>query len=313
MKRKSLRALALLLLLSLVFALTSCFAPPTEEPTPPAGVPEPTPPPITDLSSVPEFSGQAYVSINGGVPYFTEGDITATSYESYSQLDSLGRCGTAMASVGRDLMPTEPREGSLSSVTPSGWMNKSYSIIDGGYLYNRAHLIGWQLTAETTNRQNLITGTRFMNVSGMLPFENLVADYIKETNNHVMYRVTPIYKGNNLVASGVLMEALSVEDGGAEISFCVYVYNNQPGIMIDYATGDSKLDDGVPFPEPGTGLPGGDGVEFAYVLNTSTKKVHKPTCHHAAGIADSIKEYTNLTLAELTAAGYSTCGTCKPQ
>ena len=166
-------------------------------------------------------------------------DLQSASFEEYSDLDNLGRCGTAFANIGRDLMPTEKR-GSIGSVKPSGWKTVKYDNVDGKYLYNRCHLIGYQLTAENANEKNLITGTRYMNVEGMLPFENLVADYIKETNNHVLYRVTPIYDGKNLVASGVQMEAESVEDEGEGVKFNVYVYNNQPGIVIDYATGDSR-------------------------------------------------------------------------
>lgn len=291
--------LALLLSLSLLFSLTACLTPEED-------------PPIyaESLADIPEFSGKAFVIINNNQPFFEEGEIVSTSYERYSPLDGLGRCGPATACVGKDLMPTEEREGSLTSVTPSGWVNAEYDIVSGCYLYNRAHLIGWQLTAETTNKENLITGTRFMNVSGMLPFEKLVADHIKEEGGHVMYRVTPIFEGNNLVASGVLMEARSVEDGGEGVTFCVYVYNNQPGIRINYATGESKKDDGVPFPEaPENPLPDGD-FEYDYILNTATKKIHKPDCHHATGLDESKREYTKETVEELEAAGYSTCGTC---
>lgn len=300
MKTRSARAAALLLILSLLLALSSCFAPDA------GGKPAYA----DSIADVPEFSGQPYVVINNNVPFFTEDEIKTTSFEEYSKLDGLGRCGAATACIGRDLMPTEDREGSLSSVTPSGWINVKYDIVDGGYLYNRAHLIGWQLTAETTNERNLITGTRFMNVDGMLPFENRVAAYIKETDNHVMYRVTPIFDGNDLVASGVLMEAYSVEDGGEELSFCVYVYNNQPGVRINYATGESKLDDGVPFPDaPSDPLPDGD-EEFDYVLNTDSKKIHLPSCHYAESMKDTHKEYSNETLEELIGKGYTKCGSC---
>ena len=164
--------------------------------------------------------------------------MTSESFEYYSDLDELGRCGTAYSSVGTDLMPTEKR-GSISKVKPSGWQVSKYDFVDGKYLYNRCHLIGYQLTAENANEKNLITGTRYLNVDGMLPFENLVADYVKETENHVLYRVTPVFEGNNLVASGVLMEAESVEDAGDGVEYCVYVYNVQPGVEIDYATGEN--------------------------------------------------------------------------
>lgn len=192
------------------------------------------------LKDIPEYSGEPYVVINGNQPNFSESDFTTTSFEKYSDLDELGRCQVAYANIGKDLMPTEER-GSISEVKPSGWENKKYDIVDGKYLYNRCHLIGFQLTGENANKKNLITGTRYLNVTGMLPFENQVADYIKETGNHVLYRVTPIFDDDNLVASGVLMEAESVEDKGEEICFYVYVYNVQPGVTIDYATGDSKL------------------------------------------------------------------------
>jgi len=194
-------------------------------------------PPVT-LADIPAFSGNAYIAINDNTPYFDDAELSSTSFESYSDLDSFGRCGVAYASVGQDLMPTEKR-GSIGDVKPSGWHTVKYDSIDGKYLYNRCHLIGYQLTGENANVKNLITGTRFLNVEGMLPFENMVADYVKETGNHVQYRVTPVFDGDNLVASGVLMEAKSVEDGGAGVLFNVYCYNNQPGITIDYATGDS--------------------------------------------------------------------------
>ena len=194
-----------------------------------------------DLDNIPAFDGKtAYVEINGNVPYFTEDEIVSDSYEEYGKLDGLGRCTYAIACIGKDIMPTEDR-GSIGSVKPSGWQTVKYDIVDGKYLYNRCHLIGYQLTGENANKQNLITGTRFLNMKGMLPFENMVADYIEETGNHVMYRATPIFKVDNLVASGVLIEATSVEDNGEGICFNVYVYNCQPGITIDYANGDSHL------------------------------------------------------------------------
>ena len=191
-----------------------------------------------DLAAIPAYSGEPYAVVNGNIPYFTDSDMTSESFEYYSDLDELGRCGTAYSSVGTDLMPTEKR-GSISKVKPSGWQVSKYDFVDGKYLYNRCHLIGYQLTAENANEKNLITGTRYLNVDGMLPFENLVADYVKETENHVLYRVTPVFEGNNLVASGVLMEAESVEDAGDGVEYCVYVYNVQPGVEIDYATGEN--------------------------------------------------------------------------
>ncbi len=198
--------------------------------------------PSVDLDSIPEFDGEtAYVLINNNVPFFTDEEKVTESYEIYGDLDELGRCTITVACIGKDLMPTEER-GSIGSVKPSGWQSVKYDIVDGKYLYNRCHLIGYQLTGENANKQNLITGTRFLNIEGMLPFEDLVADYIKETENHVMYRATPIFDGDNLVASGVLIEGWSVEDNGEGICFCVYAYNCQPGVVIDYATGDSHLE-----------------------------------------------------------------------
>lgn len=192
------------------------------------------------VSEVPEYSGEPYVVINENQPDFSEGDMTKDSFETYSDLDSLGRCQSAYANVGQDLMPTGER-GNISKIKPSGWQKAKYDIVDGKYLYNRCHLIGYQLTAENANEKNLITGTRYMNVEGMLPFENMVADYVKETGSHVLYRVTPIFVGDNLVAKGVQMEAYSVEDKGDRVCFNVFVYNVQPGITIDYATGNSRL------------------------------------------------------------------------
>ena len=187
---------------------------------------------------------QPYVELNGNQPAFTQEELTADSYETYGSLDALGRCTTAMASIGPDLMPTEDR-GDIGSVRPTGWEQNSYDWVDGKSLYNRCHLIGFQLTGENANDRNLITGTRYLNVDGMLPFENLVADYIHETGNHVLYRVTPVFQGAELVARGVQMEALSVEDGGEGVCFNVFCYNVQPGVEIDYATGENWAEEGA--------------------------------------------------------------------
>ena len=192
------------------------------------------------ISDIPAYSGKAYIEINENKPNFSASDLTTTSFEKYSPLDELGRCGVAFANVGTDIMPTSERE-SISSVKPTGWQTVKYDSISGKYLYNRCHLIGFQLTAENANELNLITGTRYLNVDGMLPFENMVADYVKETNNHVLYRVTPVFEGNDLVAKGVQIEAMSVEDNGEGIEFNVFIYNVQPGITIDYSTGNSAL------------------------------------------------------------------------
>ncbi len=193
------------------------------------------------IDEIPPFSLTPYVVLSENIPAFTEDAYTTESYEKYSPLDFLGRCGPAMACLGEDLMPTEPRE-AIGSIKPSGWQTVKYENVNGKYLYNRCHLIGFQLSGENKNERNLITGTRFFNTQGMLPFENMVADYIKETGNHVLYRVTPIFQGNNLLCDGVTIEALSVEDGGEGIQFYVFCYNAQPGIAIDYRTGESHAE-----------------------------------------------------------------------
>ena len=262
-----------------------------------------------DLDSIPPYSGEPYVVLYDNIPRFTSSEKKATSFETYGDLDSLGRCTTVYACVGRDLMP-EGERGSIGSVKPSGWQTVKYDIVDGKYLYNRCHLIGWQLTGENANEQNLITGTRYLNIKGMLPFENMIADYVKETNNHVLYRVTPIFTGNNLVANGVLMEAYSVEDNGEGICFCVYAYNVQPGIVIDYANGNSALD-GTPLPE-NTTAQSTSAEHQTYVLNTNTKKFHYPTCASAQSISEQNRQTYTGARDELIADGYSSCGNCRP-
>ncbi len=197
--------------------------------------------PQFSMEELPEYAGDGYVAVNGNRPYFETDYLVPMAFEYYSDLDALGRCGPAYACLGKELMPTEER-GSISSVKPTGWKSTKYDGISGGNLYNRCHLIGFQLSGENANEKNLITGTRYMNVESMLLFENMVADYIRETGNHVLYRVWPVFEGKNLVASGVLMEGWSVEDKGAGICFNVYVYNAQPGIEIDYATGESRAE-----------------------------------------------------------------------
>lgn len=257
---------------------------------------------VVALSDVPEFSGEPYVVINDNEPSFPAEDFTSEGFEEYSPLDDLGRCGVAYANVGLETMPTEER-GSISNVKPTGWKSVQYDFVDGKSLYNRCHLIGFQLTGENANRQNLITGTRYMNVDGMLPFENLVADYVKETENHVLYRVTPVFEGDNLVASGVQMEAQSVEDKGEGVCFNVYVYNNQPGVTIDYATGDSWASDEAP---------ADTSQESTYILNTSSRKFHKPDCGSVETISPSNKKSYTGTREELINQGYEACGKCKP-
>jgi len=279
------------------------------------------------LSDVPAYSGKAYISVNGNVPYFTAAELTTTSFETYSDLDTLGRCGVTYACIGQDLMPTKER-GSIGMVKPTGWHTVRYDdLVDGKYLYNRCHLIGYQLTGENANTQNLITGTRYLNIEGMLPFENMVADYIQETDNHVLYRVTPIFEGNNLLANGVLMEGYSVEDKGAGVSYCVFAYNVQPGIEIDYATGESKLADGAqheeqktatvtptPSPEPEKQEPvtGSEASQADYILNTNTKKFHYPTCSSVNDMKEKNKQEFFGTRDEAISNGYFPCGRCKP-
>lgn len=252
------------------------------------------------VKDIPQFTNQAYYVVNNNVPEFTDDDFTTTAYEFYSELDQLGRCGYAMACVGPEIMPTEER-GSIGQVKPSGWQMIKYDFVDGKYLYNRCHLIGYQLTGENANVRNLITGTRYLNVQGMLPFENMVADYIKETGNHVLYRVTPIFDGDNLVARGVQMEALSVEDAGEGVSFNVYVYNTQPGIIIDYATGLSSIDENLQY-----------ATEESYILNTNTRKFHKINCKNAASIKAENREEYKGSRDLVVAQGYEPCGTCDP-
>lgn len=260
------------------------------------------------LEEVPAYSGSPYVELDGNQPGFSLEERTTDSFETYSTLDALGRCGPAYACIGQDLMPTEDRE-SISSVRPTGWVQAEYDFVEGGSLYNRCHLIGFQLTGENANEENLITGTRYMNVEGMLPFENMVADYIKETGNHVLYRAAPIFEGENLVASGVVMEAFSVEDEGEGVCFHVYVYNVQPGVEIDYATGESW--------ETGDSASSAlesqaEEQETDYVLNTSSKKFHRPDCSSVDSMSEKNRQEYHGTREELIAQGYEPCGSCNP-
>lgn len=275
------------------------------------------------ISDIKPYSGQAYIVVNNNEPFFSDEDLITQSYEFYGDLDDLGRCSVAYANIGLELMPTEER-GSIGQVKPTGWQTVKYDIVDGKYLYNRCHLIGYQLSGENANEQNLITGTRYLNIEGMLPFENMVADYVKETDNHVLYRVTPIFEEDNLLASGVLMEARSVEDNGDGILFCVYAYNVQPGIIIDYATGESNLDiqeETTETPtEPTTEAPQETTVEVCeeepqgttYILNTSTKKFHYPSCSSVKQMKDkNKKEYTG-NRNDVIDMGYDPCKRCNP-
>ena len=262
------------------------------------------------LDNIPAYSGTPYVVIDDNEPDFTEDELTDQSYESYSDLDELGRCGVAESNIGTDLMPTGKR-GKIGQVKPSGWQTIKFDNVDGKYLYNRCHLIGYQLTAENANEKNLITGTRYLNVDGMLPFENMVADYIKETNNHVLYRVTPVFSGDNLVASGVQMEAKSVEDNGDGILFNVYCFNAQPGIAIDYATGDSHQDDSI-VADASKSTTAAEANVQTYVLNTNTKKFHKESCNSAKSMDASNKKIYTGSRQEIIDMGYEACGVCKP-
>lgn len=258
----------------------------------------------TDLAAIPEYTGSAYTVLNDNIPDFPKEDFTEESFETYSDMDSLGRCGVAYANIGEDLMPTTKR-GSIGQVKPSGWHTVKYDSVDGKYLYNRCHLIGYQLTAENANEKNLITGTRYLNTEGMLPFENMVADYIKETGNHVLYRVTPLFDGNNLVATGVQMEAESVEDKGDGILYNVFCYNIQPGITIDYKSGDSSENEDMPVQTEAASV-------SEFVLNTSSKKFHKPSCSSISKIKQENKEVYKGSRDALISQGYDPCKKCNP-
>lgn len=296
MKRFS---LLLCLLLSVCLVFTACVG---ETPDSSSSVPSAPESQITGENLT--YNGQPYTVLNNNIPTFTQNELKALSYETYSKLDDLGRCGVAEASVGKDIMPTEDR-GSIGQVKPSGWHTVKYDIVDGKYLYNRCHLIGFQLTGENANEQNLITGTRYFNVEGMLPFENMVADYVKETENHVMYRVTPVYDGENLVANGVKMEAYSVEDNGEGICFNVFVHNVQPGVEIDYKTGESSLANTKETQ---------DNTENkqTYVLNINSKKFHLESCNNAKDINPENKKIVETTKENLINSGYSPCKSCNP-
>lgn len=273
-----------------------------------------------DLKSVPSFSGEAYVAVNGNKPFFDTEQLTSVSTEYYSPLDSYGRCGMTYACVGQDIMPTEER-GSIGMVQPTGWHTVKYDCVDGSYLYNRCHLIGYQLSGENANVQNLITGTRYLNIQGMLPFENMVADYVKETGNHVAYRVTPIFDGTNLLANGVLMEGYSIEDDGDGICYCVFAYNSQPGVVIDYATGDSELEKQSVTPTTVTNsysetsptqATESTKASISYVLNTNTKKFHYPSCSSVKQMKESNKQYFEGDRDDVIARGYVPCKKCNP-
>ena len=264
------------------------------------------------LDAIPAYDGKAYVAVNNNEPFFTDSDMTTTAFENYSDLDPLGRCGVAYANICKDIMPTEER-GKIGMIKPSGWHTVKYDVIKDRYLYNRCHLIGYQLAGENANPKNLITGTRYLNVEGMLPFENLVADYVNNTGNHVLYRVTPMFSGSNLVANGVLIEAKSVEDNGGGILFNVYCYNVQPGVGINYENGDSWLD--------GTTGSTSSGSDSSAAENSAADSSNSETMvhitatgkkYHRAGCRTLKKSDTEVTLDEAKSMGLSPCGICNP-
>lgn len=257
-----------------------------------------------ELTDIPAYAGNSFVILDDNKPAFSKKDRERTdAFETYSDLDELGRCGVAYANICKELMPTEER-GAIGMVKPTGWHTVKYDNVEGKYLYNRCHLIGYQLAGENANEKNLITGTRYLNVTGMLKFEDQVADYVNETNHHVLYRVTPVFEGDNLVASGVEMEAYSVEDKGEGVSFHVFLYNVQPGITIDYATGESWLDDSKTTED--------NEKTLNYVLNTNTHKFHKENCESVRDIAGSNKEVYTGNREDLINMGYEPCKRCKP-
>lgn len=272
------------------------------------------------LDDIDLYRENCYVELCGNQPDYTKEEYTLKPFESYSELDDLGRCGVAYANICQELMPEEER-GEIGMVKPSGWHTVKYDCVDGKYLYNRCHLIGYQLAGENANEKNLITGTRYMNVEGMLPFENEVADYVESTNHHVLYRVTPVFSGDNLIADGVEMEAYSVEDQGQGICFHVFVYNVQPGIRIDYATGESLEDSSVIVSSGqhnqskknvNEEMDNSETHTECYVLNSNTKKLHKMDCNSVEDISKGNKREYSGTRQEVLNMGYEPCKRCNP-
>ena len=274
---------------------------------------------IFSVEEIPEYSGTPFVELNNGIPLFSDDEKKLVPCERYSELDDLGRCGMAYAVLGKELMPTEER-GTMGPIKPSGWHNIKYNdLIDGNYLYNRCHLIGYQLAGENANVLNLFTGTRYLNMQGMLPFENMVAGYIIETGHHVLYRVTPIFENENLVVSGITIEAYSIEDSGNGICFYVYIYNVQPGIVIDYASGESTRDPDYVNDDQDIevmvdkSLPQTEEYpENSYVLNINTHKFHYPTCASVADMAEKNKRISTENREQIIEQGYSPCKRCNP-
>ena len=273
-------------------------------------------------SEIPAYAGEISILVNDNQPNFSDDIKTTKSFEQYSELDALGRCQVAFANIGQDIMPTKDRE-QISRVKPSGWKSAKYTCVQGRYLYNRCHLIGFQLAGENANEKNLITGTRYFNVEGMLPYEEMVAEYVKKTNHHVLYRVTPVYEGDNLLATGVEMEAYSVEDNGAGICFHVFVYNYQPGVKIDYATGDSQLANEEEVAadteqrkeqakQKKVAQKKETETENEYLINTNTGKFHEPFCASAKQTKPENQKIYKGTASELKAQGYEACKRCNP-
>ena len=259
---------------------------------------------VLSLENIPPFAAEAAVVINGNVPFFTEEDLRAgNGFVKYSELDSLGRCGSAFGCVGKETEPTQERILN-DHIHPSGWHSDTYEFVDQLYLYNRCHLIAYSIAGSNGDPRNLITGTRYMNTKGMLPYENKVLHYIAETGNHVLYRVTPVFEGDNLLASGVLMEAYSLEDAGSGLMYCVYAYNVQPGIRIDYLTGDNE-EDGSYVPESEV-----SEEDCRYVVNMRTEKIHLPDCESVQKMGELNKWPTNLSLEDLKKKGYKPCHSC---
>lgn len=276
-----------------------------------------------EQDGIPQWTGEPYVALNGDEPYFTNKEMEDEYFQEFSELDGRERCGEAVACVDREHMPEGEREG-IGMIKPSGWQLSKYEFIgNGGYLFNRCHLIGWQLTGVNAEERNLITGTRYFNVEGMLPFENMVADYVNETDNHVMYRVTPVYKGKELVARGVIMEAESVEDNGEGLSFNVFVFNVQPGVEIDYSNGENCLaDDSDKLisqyyeteidTHHNTASQPIDVSKYDYILNTNSMKFHYPDCGSVSDMSEHNKQGYNGSRDSLIKRGYDPCGSCRP-
>lgn len=305
MKRTIRSSLLSLLVLFCMLLGAACSTPVQAPPAPAAAQTAAPQAEHFEYAEVPAYAGEPYAVLNGNQPFFTEEDMSSIRGEAYAELDDLGRCGVAAALVSPRTMPTGER-GSIGMVRPSGWQTVRYSFVDGQYLYNRCHLIGYQLTAENANTQNLITGTRYLNTEGMLPFENQVADYVEKTGRPVLYRVTPVFIGEELVARGVLMEALSTEDNGQGVRFCVFCYNVQPGVAIDYADGSSTEAPASPTPQQTS------EAGPVYILNTSTKKFHKPDCQSARDISEKNKQAFTGSRETLIGQGYEPCQRCRP-